>query len=48
MSIKIYSYGGAEEVTGSKHFIETDKNKIMIDCSAFQGKRQESDAKNRN
>lgn len=47
MAIKIYSLGAAEEVTGSKHILEVDGNKYLIDCGAFQGKRAESDRKNR-
>ncbi|MEW5816895.1 MAG: MBL fold metallo-hydrolase [Spirochaetota bacterium] len=47
MSIRIYSHGGAGEVTGSKHFLDTGKTVVMIDCGAFQGKRAEADEKNR-
>lgn len=47
MDITLYSLGAAEEVTGSKHIIEIDGHQIMIDCGAFQGKRQISDEKNR-
>ena len=45
--MKLYSQGAAEEVTGSKHLLETEKGRIMIDCGAFQGKRAEADKKNR-
>ena len=45
--ITMYSLGVAEEVTGSKHILEIDGHQIMIDCGAFQGKRQLSDTKNR-
>lgn len=48
MGITLYSLGAAEEVTGSKHIIEIDGRSYMIDCGAFQGKRKESDDKNRN
>ena len=48
MSIKVYSLGAAQEVTGSKHVLDVDGRKFMIDCGAFQGKRKESDEKNRN
>lgn len=48
MSIKAYSLGAAQEVTGSKHILEIDGRMFMIDCGAFQGKRKESDEKNRN
>ena len=48
MGITLYSLGAAEEVTGSKHILDIDGRQIMIDCGAFQGKRKESDNKNRN
>lgn len=48
MAIKLYTLGAAQEVTGSKHILEVNGRKVMIDCGAFQGKRQISDDKNRN
>ena len=48
MSIRIYSLGAAEEVTGSKHILDVSGDLYLIDCGAFQGKRAEADAKNRN
>lgn len=47
MSIKLFSLGAAQEVTGSKHVLDVNGRRIMIDCGAFQGKRKESDRKNR-
>ena len=47
MNVEFYSWGAAQEVTGSKHFIKFDNQIIQIDCGAFQGKRDESDRKNR-
>ena len=47
MSVTAYSLGAAQEVTGSKHILEIDGRSFMIDCGAFQGKRQEADKKNR-
>lgn len=47
MAVKTFSLGAAQEVTGSKHIVEIDGRFIMIDCGAFQGKRKESDEKNR-
>jgi len=47
MTIELYSWGGAEEVTGSKHFLKAGDSTIMVDCGAFQGRRQEADKKNR-
>ena len=48
MSVTIYSLGAAQEVTGSKHIFEINGRSYMVDCGAFQGKRKESDRKNRN
>lgn len=47
MSIKFYSLGAAQEVTGSKHILEIDGRSYMVDCGSFQGKRKASDEKNR-
>lgn len=47
MSVKFYSKGGAECVTGSCHIIEIEGKKYMVDCGLFQGKRAEADKKNR-
>jgi metallo-beta-lactamase family protein len=41
------SFGAAEEVTGSKHVIEIDDEKYLIDCGSFQGSRKSADEKNR-
>lgn len=47
MNPRIFSLGAAGEVTGSKHFLDTGDSLVMMDCGAFQGKRNESDSKNR-
>ncbi|MCL2792014.1 MAG: MBL fold metallo-hydrolase [Spirochaetaceae bacterium] len=47
MSIKFYSRGAAQEVTGSRHYLDYNGKKIQIDCGAYQGRRQESDERNR-
>ena len=47
MAVTSYSLGAAQEVTGSKHILEVDGRSFMIDCGALQGKRAESDQKNR-
>ena len=47
MAVTVYSLGAAQEVTGSKHIFEIDGRAFMVDCGAFQGKRKESDEKNR-
>jgi metallo-beta-lactamase family protein len=46
--MKIHFLGAAHEVTGSKHLLEVNGVKILLDCGLFQGKRKESDIKNRN
>ncbi len=48
MSIKLISYGGAMEVTGSKHLLMANGLNILIDCGMFQGRRKEVESKNRN
>lgn len=40
-------YGAAREVTGSMHLLTTDQDRILLDCGLFQGKRKESEVKNR-
>ncbi len=47
MSIRFHSEGGAGEVTGSKHVLTVDGARCLIDCGAFQGKREAAEEKNR-
>lgn len=47
MAITFYSEGAAREVTGSKHVLDIDGTRYLVDCGAFQGKRDECDRKNR-
>ena len=39
--------GAAREVTGSCHILRVGGKTVLLDCGLFQGKRSESDAKNR-
>lgn len=40
-------YGGVREVTGSMHVLTAGNDHIMLDCGMFQGRRKESEEKNR-
>ncbi|MCU0230841.1 MAG: MBL fold metallo-hydrolase, partial [Acidobacteria bacterium] len=44
--IRIESWGAAGEVTGSKHLLDTGRNRILVDCGMFQGRREEARRKN--
>ncbi len=45
--MQITFYGAAREVTGSLHMISSGENKILLDCGMFQGRRKESEEKNK-
>lgn len=45
--MKITSFGAAQTTTGSKHLLEINDQKILLDCGMFQGKREESYEKNK-
>lgn len=40
--MKIHFHGAAHTVTGSKHLLEINGKRILLDCGLFQGKRKES------
>jgi metallo-beta-lactamase family protein len=40
-------YGGVREVTGSMHLLSVNSDRILLDCGMFQGRRRESEEKNR-
>jgi metallo-beta-lactamase family protein len=46
--MKVTFYGAVREVTGSMHMLSANKDKILLDCGLFQGRRKESEAKNKN
>ncbi len=45
--VRICSFGAAGEVTGSMHIVQFDGKTLVLDCGLFQGKRAETEAKNR-
>ncbi|HXK03772.1 MAG TPA: MBL fold metallo-hydrolase [Verrucomicrobiae bacterium] len=45
--MKLTFWGAAGAVTGSMHLLETGGRRILLDCGLNQGKRKESDFKNR-
>lgn len=47
MAISISFYGAAGTVTGSKHLVEVDGKRILLDCGMSQGEGHESDKRNR-
>lgn len=44
--MRIGFYGGVGEVTGSRHLLEAEGMKILLDCGMFQGHREEAREKN--
>jgi metallo-beta-lactamase family protein len=47
MTITMQAVGAAGTVTGSRHLILTPKSTVLLDCGMFQGRRQESNQRNR-
>ncbi len=45
--MEIEFHGAAREVTGSCHILRVNGHTVLLDCGMFQGRRRESDAKNR-
>ncbi len=45
--MKIHFLGGVRSVTGSKHLIEVNNKKILLECGLYQGKRESSHDKNK-
>jgi metallo-beta-lactamase family protein len=45
--MKLTFHGAAREVTGSMHLVEVDGALVALDCGLFQGRRLETESKNR-
>ena len=45
--MKLTFWGAAGTVTGSMHLLEADGKRILLDCGLAQGRRKDTDAKNR-
>jgi metallo-beta-lactamase family protein len=45
--VKINFLGGVRNVTGSKHLLEVNGKRILLECGLFQGHRAEAFARNR-
>jgi len=44
--MRITFYGAAGNVTGSKHLLDTDQARVLLDCGTFQGRKQDVGNKN--
>ena len=45
--MKVTFYGGVGEVTGSRHLLEAEGKRVLLDCGLFQGHRGEAIEKNK-
>ena len=45
--MQVTFHGAVREVTGSAHLLSNGEDRILLDCGMFQGRRKETEAKNR-
>jgi metallo-beta-lactamase family protein len=45
--MKLTFHGAVRSVTGSRHLLETNGNRVLLDCGLFQGRREETERRNR-
>src|SRR5881296_1632839 len=45
--MRVTFWGAARTVTGSKHLLTGRSGTVLLDCGLFQGRRAESEARNR-
>jgi metallo-beta-lactamase family protein len=46
--VKLQFFGAVRSVTGSMHMIHAGKERVLLECGLYQGKRREAEQKNRN
>ena len=45
--MKLTFWGAVRSVTGSRHLLELNGHRLLLDCGLFQGRRSESESRNR-
>lgn len=46
--MKLTFWGAAKTVTGSLHIVESNGQRVLLDCGLYQGRRKEAEDRNRN
>lgn len=47
MPMKLQFWGAARTVTGSRHLVEANGRRILLDCGIYHGRRKEAYERNR-